>query len=84
MTNCRRHVIIDNMNKTVTEILRRAIQASGVPLLQIEKQTGVQRASLSRFVRRERHLRSDAVDKLARYFKLELKPAAGRRKRGRA
>ncbi len=60
---------------TVCEVLRRAILDSGLPLLRIQHETGVHRASLSRFLRNERWLRSDAVDKLAVYFGLELKPA---------
>jgi hypothetical protein len=75
-------LILDNMKRhSVTDTLRATIRASGVALLTIEQQTGVQRASLSRFMRRLRHLRSDAVDKLAAYFGLELKPARRRPRR---
>ena len=63
-------------------MLRKVIRASGKPLLAIERDTGVQRASISRFLRGERCLRSDAVDKLAAYFGLELKPAARRSRKG--
>lgn len=66
--------------RTVTDVLRDVIKASGKPLLAIERDTKVHRASISRFLRGERWLRSDAVDKLAAYFKLELKPA--RRRKG--
>ncbi|MFQ5807586.1 MAG: helix-turn-helix domain-containing protein [Phycisphaerae bacterium] len=62
---------------TVSNTLRAAIRECGKSLLEIQRDTGVQRASLSRFVRQERHLRSDAVDKLASYFGLAL----GRAKR---
>jgi plasmid maintenance system antidote protein VapI len=57
---------------TMSEILRQAIINSGLPLLRIEQDTGVQRASISRFVRGERSLRLDLADKLAAYFGLEL------------
>ncbi len=71
-------MIIHNMS--VSDVLREVIQKSGKPLLRIEQDTGVHRASISRFLRGMCWLRSDAVDKLAGYFKLELKPATRRRK----
>jgi transcriptional regulator with XRE-family HTH domain len=69
-------VIIINMNEApspISERLRRTIVESGIPLLKIEKDTGVQRASLSRFVNGRQSLRLDVADKLAAYFKLELR-----------
>jgi plasmid maintenance system antidote protein VapI len=69
-------VIIINMNETpspISERLRRSIVESGIPLLKIEKDTGVQRASLSRFVNRKQSLRLDVADNLAVYFGLELR-----------
>lgn len=68
-------------HRTLTDVLRAAIRESGVPLLTIEQQTGVQRASLSRFVRGNQSLRLDVADKLAAYFNLELLPAASRDER---
>ena len=68
------------MNETpspISERLRRTIVESGIPLLRIEKDTGVQRASLSRFVNGKQSLRLDVADKLALYFKLELRPKRG-------
>jgi len=68
-------VTIDNMAKrptTLTEVLRRTIAESGVSLLQIERATGIHRASISRFVAGKRSLRLDVADKLAPYFGLEL------------
>ena len=56
----------------ITEALRRAILDSGMPLLRIANETGVQRASLSRFVRGKHSLRLDVADKLAAYFGLEM------------
>jgi plasmid maintenance system antidote protein VapI len=64
----------------ITDVLRRAILDSGLPLLRIEQDTGVQRASISRFVRGERSLRLDMADKLAAYFGLALVPATTKRK----
>lgn len=58
---------------TMSDRLRAAITDSGIPLLRIQTETGVQRASLSRFIRGERSLRLDLADKLADYFNLELR-----------
>jgi transcriptional regulator with XRE-family HTH domain len=57
----------------VSDALRKAIIASGIPLLRIEQETGVHRGSLSRFVRGERGLQLAVVDTLAAYLKLELR-----------
>jgi len=71
-------VIIHNMTiaNPITDVLRQAIIDSGLPLLKIEQDTGVQRASLSRFVRGMNSLRLDVADKLAAYFGLTLTPNA--------
>jgi len=60
--------------KTMTEVLRQAIVDSGLPLLRLSKESGVERASLRRFVIGERSLRLDMADKLAEYFELSLEP----------
>jgi plasmid maintenance system antidote protein VapI len=57
----------------ISETLRRAVLDSGLPLLQIAEAAGVERASLSRFVRGERTLRLDMADRLAAHFGLELR-----------
>jgi hypothetical protein len=62
-------------NKTpITELLRRTINESGIPFLTLEQQTGVLRQSLMKFARGEITIHLDAADKLAEYFRLELKP----------
>jgi plasmid maintenance system antidote protein VapI len=58
----------------MSEPLRRAIVESGIPFLKVEKETGVQRACISRFVAGKRSLRLDVADKLAAYFGLVLQP----------
>lgn len=58
----------------ITDVLRQAIIDSGLPLLRLANETGVQRASLSRFVRGKNSLRLDVADKLAAYFGLVLTP----------
>jgi plasmid maintenance system antidote protein VapI len=62
----------------ISDPLRRAIAESGIPLLRLERETGVTRASIGRFVRGERSLRLDMADRLAAYFGLEL----GAKRRG--
>ncbi len=58
--------------KTLTEALRQAIAASGLPFIELERQTGVLRQSLMKFSRNEQTLMHDAADKLAEFFELEL------------
>jgi plasmid maintenance system antidote protein VapI len=62
------------INSPITHVLRQAIKDTALPLLRIEQDTGVPRASISRFVRGERSLRLDAADKLAAYLGLSLQP----------
>ena len=65
----------------ITDLLRETIVASKIPLLTLQQDTGVQRASIRRFIRGERSLRLDIADKLAAYFGLALRPIKkGRRK----
>ena len=58
----------------MSEVLRRAIVESGEPFIAIERKTGVQRMSIARFVTGQQSLRLDIADKLAAYFRLELRP----------
>jgi plasmid maintenance system antidote protein VapI len=58
----------------ISDLLRRAIAASGVPYKALERETGVARASIMRFVRGSQSLRLDMADRLAAYFGLELRP----------
>ena len=53
-----------------TDALRAAIRASGRSYLELEKATGVHRASISRFMAGSRSLRLDVADKLAVYLDL--------------
>jgi plasmid maintenance system antidote protein VapI len=64
----------------ITDLLRRTIIESEIPLLKLEKETGVQRASIRRFVQRENSLRLDMADKLAAYFGLALARLSQKRK----
>jgi cyanate lyase len=60
--------------RPITDVLLQAIAASGLPFLTLEQKTGVVRQSLMKFVRGERHLRGDSMDRLAEFFDLELQP----------
>jgi plasmid maintenance system antidote protein VapI len=65
---------------SITEVLRQAIIESGRPLQALADATGVDRASLSRFVAGKRSLRLDMADKIAAFFKLEVRRPKARRK----
>ena len=53
---------------SITSVLRQLIADSDMPLAELAAATGVQRASIQRFIRGEQSLRLDAADKLAAYF----------------
>jgi plasmid maintenance system antidote protein VapI len=56
----------------IADLLRRTIAQSDVPLLVLQRETGVTRDSIRRFVNGEQFLRLDMADALAAYFGLEL------------
>jgi transcriptional regulator with XRE-family HTH domain len=71
----------DRGQQTVTGRLREAIQASGQSLNQLAKESRVGADRLSRFVRGQRQLRGDAIDRLCDVLGLELtsqKPTKGK------
>ncbi len=57
----------------LTSALRKAIASSEVSFHELERQTGVKRQSLMKFMRAEQSLRLDMADRLAKYFGLKLK-----------
>lgn len=63
---------------TMTDVLRKTIVDSGIPLLTLSNEAEVARASLIRFIRGDTSIRLDVADKLAEYFKLELAQREGR------
>lgn len=65
----------------ITDLLRQTIIASGMTMKALERETGVQRLSIVRFVRGEQSLRLDIADKLAAYFGLTLKPIKAKAKK---
>ncbi len=66
----------------ITDLLKQSIQDSGLPFIELERQTGVLRQSLMKFVRGESTIHLDAADKLASYFGLELGPASKPKRKG--
>ena len=56
----------------ITDLLRDTIVKSGVPLLVLERETGVVRASIRRFISGRQSIRLDMADKLAAYYGLKL------------
>jgi plasmid maintenance system antidote protein VapI len=59
--------------RSIAARLRQAIIESGMTYKGLERATGVTRASIMRFVRGSRSLRLDMADRLAAFFKLELR-----------
>jgi plasmid maintenance system antidote protein VapI len=66
----------------VTEFLKETIVKSGIPYKTLERETGVKRSSIQRFVDGRQSIRLDMADRLAAYFglALTLKPKSVRRK----
>jgi plasmid maintenance system antidote protein VapI len=62
----------------ISDLLRRtiaqAVDRGRTNYLTLERETGVTRASIMRFVRGPQSLRLDMADRLAAYFGLELRP----------
>lgn len=65
----------------VSDPLRDAIAKGQIPLVVLEKETGVNYRNIARFLGGEGSLRLDVVDTLADFFRLELKPARKARTR---
>ena len=65
--------------KSVSEVLRKAIEDSDDTRYRIAQETGISEPTLSRFMSRKRGLSMEAIDALATYLGLELTPRKGRR-----
>jgi hypothetical protein len=64
-----REPISDLLRRTILE----AVEAGRTNYKALERQTGVTRASIMRFVKGTQSLRLDKADRLAAFFKLELR-----------
>jgi plasmid maintenance system antidote protein VapI len=73
---CDNYLTMTNPNlqqpSTMSDVLRQTILESKIPLLALSKATGVQRASISRFLNESQSLRLDCADRLAAHFGLVL------------
>ena len=67
------------MTTSLSDQLRQAIRDCGESRYSLSKRTGIDQATLTRFMSGERGLRLDVVDLLADVLGLELRP---RRKQG--
>ena len=70
-------VIINTMNERqpkspISDLLRQTIVESGVSYNALQRETGVTRASIMRFVESRQSLRLDMADRLAEFFGLAL------------
>ena len=59
---------------TLTDVLRAAIQRSGLTYYRIAKATGIDEGNLGRFARGRLSIRLDKADRLAAYLGLRLMP----------
>lgn len=64
--------------ETVTNQLRRAVEACGQTRYAISKATGIPASVLSRFVAEGRGLRSENIDRLCAYLGLTLTKKSGK------
>ena len=62
------------------ETLRNALLNLDLPLYRIEKDTGVSRAVLRKFLNDEGHIRFDTAEKLIEYVGYELRPVKKRKR----
>jgi plasmid maintenance system antidote protein VapI len=56
----------------ITDVLKDAIVKSGIPYKALERETGVKRSSIQRFIDGRQSIRLDMADRLAEYFGLAL------------
>ena len=68
----------DSRPAPISDLLRRtiaqAVESGRTNYLALERETGVTRASIMRFVRGSQSLHLGIADRLAAYFGLELRP----------
>ncbi len=61
------------------QTIRQAVEAGRTNYKALERETGVTRASIMRFVRGSQTLRLDMADRLAAYFGIEVRIKAKRK-----
>ena len=62
----------ERSHSPITDVLKDAIVKSGIPYKALERETGVKRSSIQRFIDGRQSIRLDMADRLAKYFKLRL------------
>jgi len=62
----------ERSHSPITDILKDAIVKSRIPYKALERDTGVKRSSIQRFVDGRQSIRLDMADRLAAYFGLSL------------
>lgn len=67
--------------KTLSDKLREVIRDSGMSQEEIANAIGISAGILSRFMRAERSMNLATVEKLAKFFQLELREVRGQRPR---
>ena len=81
MLRCRdNYFIMAEHTSPITDLLRRSILECGMTVLELERATGLKRASIMRFVAGKQSLRLDMADRLADYFGLELRVKRSKQK----
>ena len=58
--------------KTIAETIKQAIADSGLTYTELQRATGVKRASILRFMRGDQTLRLDIADRLAEHLGIEV------------
>ena len=74
-TSLRKAPITDLLWRTILD----AVETDRTNYKALERESGVKRGSIMRFVRGTQSLRLDMADRLAVYFELELRPARKKR-----
>jgi hypothetical protein len=72
-SRCNNYYMGPTLEDHLSGVLRGAILDSGLSFKALERETGVLRQSLMKFVRGEQSLRLDIAGRLASYFNLELR-----------
>jgi hypothetical protein len=70
------------MLKTFSDNLRQAVRDSELTRYAISVRTGIDQGTLCRFIRGERGMSLDSVDKLMECLELEIRPRRRKRKDG--
>jgi hypothetical protein len=65
-------IMNERSHSPITDVLKDAIVKSDIPYKTLERETGVKRSSIQRFIDGRQSLRLDMADRLAEYFGLSV------------